>query len=51
MRTFETLSVVATVRVTVHGYHNPRGIEGVFNDSEITQLIAVLTLVREHAAV
>ena len=30
---------------------NPRGVEGVFNDTEVTQLIGVLTSVREHAAV
>ena len=30
---------------------NPRGVEGVFNDTEVTQLIGVLTRVREHAAV
>jgi P4 family phage/plasmid primase-like protien len=30
---------------------NPRGVEGVFNDTEVTQLLAVLTSVREHASV
>jgi EcoEI R protein len=30
---------------------NPRGVEGIFNDTEVTQLIGVLTSVREHAAV
>jgi type I restriction enzyme R subunit len=30
---------------------SPRGVEGVFDDIEVTQLISVLTSVREHAAV
>ena len=30
---------------------NPRGVEGVFSDTEVTQLLPVLTSVREQAAV
>ena len=30
---------------------SPRGVEGVFNSPEVTQLLSILTSIRDHAAV